>query len=228
MDQAQRKVSKIKDNLPANNLKQEDLKFIAELVSYIGVLNGRNQLSISIHDSFNSRYKVIIAKMPSINFDDVRQIEMMNKRIKSIIIDLSRGYLIVESWKHGKEREEKVKKRARENDEYIDLPKSFKFEKVDKDDLPQIKGILQLFVNATELEFTIELKESNKDYEVLLKDMELLNITKIDSVLHKFKAFINQVHVDFPQKQLRVSVRKSDSPLEQIAPYRRKVKLQKI
>ena len=75
MAEAQRKISKLATKLPSSNLKAEDLKFVAELVQYIGVLNGRNNLSISIHDSFNSKYKVIISQMPSINFDDIRTLK---------------------------------------------------------------------------------------------------------------------------------------------------------
>ena len=58
--------------------------------------------------------------------------------------------------------------------------------------------------------------------------MEPLDISSIDHVLNKFKAFITQVDIDYPQKQIKVCVRKTDSPLEKIAPYRRKLKLQKL
>lgn len=227
MAEASRKVLKIKENLPSSNLKSEDLKFVAELVAYIGCINGRNKLQISIHDSFSTRYKVIIAQMPEINIDDVRQIEMMNQRVKSIKIDLSRGYLIVESWKLGKEAKEKVKKRRREFDEYVDIPKSFNLKTVDKNDIRQVEGILKLFLNATELEFNVQLNQTENSYNLLLSRLELLEITKVDTVLSSFKAFINQIYIDYPTKQLRVSIRKSDSPLEKIAPYRRKLKIRK-
>jgi len=226
MAETQRKISKIATKLPSSNLKQEDLKFVAELVQYIGVLNGRNNLSISIHDAFNSKYKVIISQMPSINFDDVRQIEMMNKRISKILLDLNRGYLIVESWKFNKEKQS-VKKRRRIDDEYIDLPKSFDLKAVEKNDLSQVEGILKLFLNATELEFAVDLQNNLQSYDLLLSKMEPLNITSIDAVLTKFKAFVNQIDINYPQKMLKVVIRKTDSPLEKIAPYRRKLKIQK-
>lgn len=227
MAEAQRKISKLATKLPSSNLKAEDLKFVAELVQYIGVLNGRNNLSISIHDSFNSKYKVIISQMPSINFDDIRNIEMMNKRISTILIDLNRSYLIVESWKFGKEKKIKQKKRRRIDDEYTELPKSFNLKEVDKNDVVQVEGVLKLFLNATELEFSVNLQNNLNTYDLMLSKMEPLNVTSIDAVLTKFKAFITQVDINYPQKMLKVSVRKTDSPLEQVAPYRRKVKLHK-
>lgn len=226
MEPQQRRISKITNNLPSSNLKSEDVKFVAELVQYIGVLNQRNNLQISIHDSFNSKYKVIIAKMPTINFDDIRQIEMMNKRINQIEIDLDRGFLIIESWKYGKEKKF-VKKRRRLDDEYTELPKSFNLKDVEENDRTQIEGVLKLFLNATELEFSVNLINKTNAYDLLLSQMEPINIASIDSVLSKFKAFISQVNIDYPQKALKVSVRKTDSPLEKIAPYRRKLKLQK-
>ena len=226
MEPQQRRISKITNNLPSSNLKSEDVKFVAELVQYIGVLNQRNNLQISIHDSFNSKYKVIIAKMPTINFDDIRQSEMMNKRINQIEIDLDRGFLIIESWKYGKEKKF-VKKRRRLDDEYTELPKSFNLKDVEENDRTQIEGVLKLFLNATELEFSVNLINKTNAYDLLLSQMEPINIASIDSVLSKFKAFISQVNIDYPQKALKVSVRKTDSPLEKIAPYRRKLKLQK-
>ena len=227
MDQA-RKISKIATKLPSSNLKQEDTKFVAELVQYIGCLNGRNNLQISIHDAFHSRYKVIIAKMPLINFDDIRQIEMMNKRINQITVDLQRGYLIVESWKVGREKQAKIKKKRRRiDDEYIDLPKSFNLKKVEPNDVPQVEGVLSLILNSTELEFNVELQQNSTNYDLLLSKMEPLEITSIDAVLTKFKAFVHQVELDYPKKVLKVSVRKTDSPLEKIAPYRRKLKMLK-
>lgn len=227
MDASQRKISKIATKLPSSNLKAEDLKFVAELVQYIGVLNGRNNLSISIHDAFNSKYKVIISQMPSINFDDIRNIEMMNKRINCILLDLNRGYLIVESAKHGKEKQQAKKKRRRVDDEYTDLPKSFDLKSVEKNDITQIEGVLKLFLNATELEFSVDLQNNLNTYDLMLSKMEPLNITSIDAVLTKFKAFVTEVDINYPQKMLKICVRKTDSPLEKIAPYRRKLKIQK-
>lgn len=228
MAEASRKILKIKENLPSSNLKQEDTKFVAELVAYIASINGRNKLQISIHDSFSTRYKVIVAQMPEINCDDIRQIEMMNPRIKTVTIDLNRGYLIVESWKVGKEQAKEIKKkRQREVDEYVDLPKSFKMDTVDDKDRRQVEGVLKMFLNATELEFNVELKQTETTYDLLLSRLELLEIGKIDNVLNAFKAFVNQIYVNYPAKNLRVSIRKSDSPLENIAPYRRKLKIKK-
>ena len=66
MAETSRKILKIKENLPSSNLKQEDTKFVAELVAYIASINGRNKLQISIHDSFTTRYKVIVAQMPEL------------------------------------------------------------------------------------------------------------------------------------------------------------------
>lgn len=227
MAETQRKLSKIANKLPSSNLKTEDLKFVAELVQYIGVLNARNNLSISIHDTFQSRYKVIISQMPSINFDDIRNIEMMNKRISSIQLDLNRGYLIVESWKHGKEKKVVKKKRRRIDDEYTDIPKNFDLKEVEQNDKTQVEGVLKLFINATELEFSVDLVNNLNNYDLLLSKMEPISIVSIDAVLTKFKAFVTQVDINYPQKQLKVTVRKTDSPLESIAPYRRKVKIQK-
>ena len=226
MDTAQRQISKIKNKLPANNLQAADLKFVAELVSYIGVINGRAELSVSIHDSFASRYKVIIAQMPLITLDDVRQVEMMNGRIKSIRIDLQRKYLIVESWKDGKKKLSK-KKRSRETDDYIDLPSSFNLKEVLDNDKRQVEGILKLFVNYTTLEFNVKLEQNVNSYVLMLSNIEELEIIKIDTVLRKFKAFITEVEIDFPHSLLRVTIRKSDSPLEKIAPVRKLLKIRK-
>ena len=98
---------------------------------------------------------------------------------------------------------------------------------VEENDRAQIEGILKIFVNATELEFNVELVQNSSHYDLVLSKIELLEITKIDSVLTKFKAFVTDVEIEYPKKVLKVSVRKTDSPLEKIAPFRRKLKMKK-
>lgn len=227
MEPTSRQVSKLKANLPLNNLAQADLKFVAELVTYIGTINGRNELSVSIHDTFSSRFKVIIAQMPSLTFDDIRQVELMCSRIKKISLDLRRGYFIVESWKDGKEKKT-VRKRERELEAYsYELPTAYNLKSVEKKDKAQVEGILKLLIAMTQLEFDIELETTSRNYKLILKKIEIFEVESIDRILKKFKAFIPDVQVNFPAKSLVISVRKSDTPLDKLAPLhkRKKVKL---
>ena len=187
MDQTQRKISKIATKLPSSNLKQEDLKFVAELVQYVGVLNGRNNLSISIHDSFNSKYKVIISQMPSINFDDIRNIEMMNKRISSILIDLNRGYLIVESWKFGKEKKVAKKKRRRIDDEYTELPKSFSLKQIEENDNREIRDFNKL----------IQENKSINNYLDQIPNLFNNGVFEINTFNNSLKSFANNNGLDY-------------------------------
>ena len=90
-----------------------------------------------------------------------------------------------------------------------------------------MEGILKLFVNYTTLEFNVKLEQNVNSYVLMLSNMEELEMIKIDTVLRKFKAFITEVEIDFPHSLLRVTIRKSDSPLEKIAPVRKLLKIRK-
>lgn len=225
MEQASRQVSKLKAKLPLNNLQQQDLKFVSELITYIGTINGRNELSVSLHDSFSSRFKIIIAQMPSITFDDIRQVELMCSRIKSISIDLQRGYFIVESWKDGKEKKIS-RKRERGLQEYAyDLPTSYNLKSVEEKDKAQVEGILKLLVGMTQLEFDIKLESNSRVYKLILQNIELFYVEAVDKILERYRAFIPDVIVNYPAKEIIFNIRKTDTPLDKIAPVQKRKKV---
>ena len=149
----------------------------------------------------------------------------MNKRIKKISLDLQRGYFIVESWKEGKEKNF-MGKRNREKEDYdYDLPTSYNLKNVEPNDKAQVEGILKLVIGMTELEFDIDLESQPRNYKLNLKNIEMFEVTAIDKILQKFKVFIPNVEVNFPAKYLSIFIRKSDTPLEKIAPIQRRKKV---
>lgn len=225
MEQASRQVSKLKAKLPLNNLQQQDLKFVSELITYIGTINGRNELSVSLHDTFSSRFKIIVAQMPSITFDDIRQVELMCSRIKNISIDLQRGYFVVEAWKDGKEKKG-GRKRERGLQEYqYDLPSTYNLKNVEDKDKAQVEGVLKMLIGMTELEFDIELESDARYYKLMLQNIELFHVDAVDSILERYRAFIPDVIVNYPAKQLCFNIRKTDTPLDKIAPLQKRKKV---
>jgi len=120
MDATQR-VAPISVTLPKNNLNEKDSKFVSEMVRYIGTINGREAIKISIHDTFETRFKISLKKPPKLTLDDIRQIEMMNARIIKIEIDFSRSMFVLEAWKHGIEISGNKRERT-DVDEVYEIP----------------------------------------------------------------------------------------------------------
>lgn len=212
-------------SLPKNNLGEKDNKFVTELVRYIGTINGREAIKLSIHDGFDTRYKLSLRKPPRLNLDDIRQIEMMNPRIIKIGYDFQRSMLIFEVWKHGKELSGNKRERN-DDDDFYDLPDSIKLDTVEETDKPQVTGVLKLLVNLTELQFDLDITRNTRVYNLVVSKVELLSQKSIDTILNKFKAFVSDVTFDFPQKQLIFIVRKTDTPLAKVVQTaRKKVKI---
>ncbi len=208
-------------SLPKNNLSEKDNKFVTELVRYIGTINGRESIKLSIHDAFETRYKISLRKPPRLNLDDIRQIEMMNTRIIKIDLDFNRSIMMLEVWKHGKELSGNKRERNRE-EAFYDLPASINMDTVDEGDKTQVAGVLKLLVNMTELQFDLDIVKNTRVYNLIVSKIEALDVKTIDSIINKFRAFVSDVTFDFPQKQLIFVIRKTDTPLEKIAQVRRK------
>lgn len=208
-------------SLPKNNLCEKDNKFVAELVRYIGTINGRETIKISIHDSFESRYKISLRNPPRLTLDDIRQIEMMNSKILKIEFDFNRSMIIIEAWKDG--RELTGNKRDRIDDEcFYELPTAINMDTVDESDKPQVGGVLKVLVNLTELQFNLDITKNTRVYNLIVSKVETLSINTIDVILNKFRAFVSDVTFDFPQKNIIFVIRKTESPLQKVAQIRRK------
>ena len=209
-------------SLPKNNLDEKDNKFVTELVRYIGTINGRETIKISIHDAFETRYKISLRKPPRLTLDDIRQIEMMNSKIIKIDFDVNRSMMTLEAWKHGKELTGNKRERNSDDECFYDLPSAIKLDTVDDTDKPQVKGVLKLLVNMTELQFDLDIVKNTRVYNLLVSKVETLPMKTIDTILNKFRAFVSDVTFDFPQKNIVFVIRKTETPLQKVAQIRRK------
>jgi len=225
MDATQR-VAPISVTLPKNNLNEKDSKFVSEMVRYIGTINGREAIKISIHDTFETRFKISLKKPPKLTLDDIRQIEMMNARIIKIEIDFSRSMFVLEAWKHGIEISGNKRERT-DVDEVYEIPDSCSLDNVGEMDIPQVQGVLKMLINATELQFDVDIVKNTRVYNMFVSKVEVLTIKTIDNIVNKFRAFISEVFFDFPQKKIIFVIRKTETPLEKMPSTRRKrVKLE--
>jgi hypothetical protein len=211
--------------LPKNNLAEKDTRFVKEFLKYVASINGRETIRLSIHDSFDTRFKVNLKRPPRLTLNDIRQIEMMCARIIELKVDLQRGTLNMEVWKHGKEIS--GCKRVRENYESAHkMPSSCNLESVEENDRQQIEGVLLLLVGMTELQFDLHIIRNTRVYNLVVSKIEQFNMKAIDNITSCFRAFISSIEFDFPGKQLIIVMRKTDTPMERIVEVpRKKVKL---
>jgi hypothetical protein len=219
MDAPQHTVPRV-TQLPKSNLHEKDLKFVKEMTEYIGTINGRESLQVSIHDSFDSRFKVMMKNPPKMTMDDINQIKMLCAHIISIKVDLKRSCFTVEAWKENKQKI--IKKRNRELDEYIELPSTYKLKNVDITDRAQVEGVLKLIVSMTELEFETNVQPNGRDYNLIVSKLEAFEINSLDVILKKFRVFVTDISLDFPKNQLNITIRKSDATFNQIVTLPRK------
>ena len=100
------------NNLPKTGLHETDLKFIKETVKVISNIDGANEMKLRIHDKLPSVYSLTIQKPPKMRPDDLKQLQMLNTRLKNIKFDFHKNRIILLSWKYKKEPQSK--KRPRE------------------------------------------------------------------------------------------------------------------
>ena len=214
-------------NLPKTSLHETDVKFISETVKVVSAIDGANEMKLRVHDKLPSVFSITINKPPKMCPDDLKQLQMLNNRLKRIRFDFQSNRLILESWKHKKEPQQK--KRRREDDMYMydKLPGTYNLEMIDKMDMKHVSGIIAYIVSSTELEFDLNIHTDVNSYRLLFTQMEIFEIKMIELLIKKYGAFVSNICFDFPKSTLELTIRRNDYPLDTITTVRprKRVKL---
>lgn len=203
-------------------LHDNDSRFVEEVIKVISSLNGSSTMKLKVHSKFATKFTLIILDPPRMNMDDMNQIFLMNSKIISIKTDLSDSQLRIEVLKHSESSEKKRKRVA--YDEY-DVPDGYDLSMVDGRDKKHIDGILRNLLGMTTMEFTSKIVPSPTHYMLEVEDIEVLDMEYMQEVVQKYRAFITTTIFDYPQKKLKINIRRNDTPITQIIAQRKKVKL---
>ena len=168
-------------------------------------------------------FAMTISKPPKMVPDDLKQLQMLNQRLKRIRFDFNKNRLLLESWKFKKEPQ--TRKRRREDDmgtfDYgTHVPGSYNLEMIDKMDLPHISGIISYVISSTELEFDLNVHTDVKSYRLLFSNIEVFEISMIETLIKKYGAFVSNIYFDFPKSTLELTIRRNDYPLDTITTVR--------
>ena len=60
----------------------------------------------------------------------------------------------------------------------------------------------------TEMEFTLDLKKNPLNYDIYVTDIEDFLVKDILYIAETFSAFVEKVNIDFPKKQLHMTIKK--------------------
>ena len=161
------------NNLPRTGLHETDLKFIKETVKVISNIDGANEMKLRIHDKLPSVYSLTIQKPPKMRPDDLKQLQMLNTRLKNIKFDFHKNRIILLSWKYKKEPQSKKRPREYELTTSSTLPSTYNLEMVDKMDLAHVSGIITHIIDSTELEFNLKINTSVRHYRLVFSKLEV-------------------------------------------------------
>ena len=198
-------------NLPKTQLHANDVKFITEAVKVVSAIDGANEMKLRVHDKLPSVFAMTISRPPKMVPDDLKQLQMLNQRLKRIRFDFNKNRLLLESWKFNKEPN--TKKRSRSEDMGIygtHVPGSYNLEMIDKMDLPHISGIISYVIASTELEFDLNVHTDVKSYRLLFSNIEVFEIGMIETLIKKYGAFVSNIYFDFPKSTLELTIRRND------------------
>lgn len=212
-------------NMPKTTLHETDVKFISEAAKVISNIDGANEMKLRVHDKLPSVYSITFNKPPKMSPDDLKQLQMLNNRLRKISFDFTNNRLIMESWKHKKEPQ--TKKRRREDDMLLDtsLSDAYTLDMIDKMDMPHVSGIISFVIHSTELEFNLNVHTEVDKYRLLFSQLEVFEIKMIEGMIKKYGAFVSNISFDFPKSVLELTIRKNDSPLDTITTVRPRKKL---
>ena len=208
------------NNLPRTGLHESDLKFIKETVKVISNIDGANEMKLRIHDKLPSVFSLTIQKPPKMRPDDLKQLQMLNTRLKNIKFDFHKNRIVLLSWKYKKEPQSKKRQREYELTTSSTLPSTYNLEMVDKMDLAHVSGIITHIIDSTELEFNLTINTSVRHYRLVFSKLEVFDIKMIELMIRKYGAFVSNIAFDFPKSVLELQIRRNDSELQTITTVR--------
>lgn len=197
-----------------NGLHDSDSRFVEEVIKVVTSLDGSSSMKLKLFSKFPTRYTIILCNPPKMTLDDMNQILMMNAKITELKVDLNASELKIESIKHNEEVKRKRKRSFGVDD--VDIPSEYDLTMVDKKDRQHIEGIIQNILSMTTMEFSSDIKPSPSYYDLELKDIESVNIERIDEIVQRYRAFITDTVFDYPQKTLTMKIRRNDTPITSI------------
>lgn len=177
-------------------LHESDLKFVQNLCTFLKQLDYK--MNVDIQDIHPKRYYVNVKNPPSFKLDQLKQIDMMSTNVKDCVIDFGKDILKLDMMKHGNR-----KKRTRDIEPTM-VPTHYDLKEVDV----HLKKIISYMVAMTEMEFTLDLKKNPLNYDIYITDMEDFLLRDILYIVETFSAFVETLTVDFPKKQLHITIKK--------------------
>lgn len=177
-------------------LHESDLKFIQNLCAFLKKLEYK--MNVDIQDIHPKRYYVNIKNPPCFTLEHLKQIDMMSNNVKDCLINFEKDVLKLDMMKHGNR-----KKRNRDI-EAAPIPKHYDLKEVDI----HMKKIISYLVSMTEMEFTLDLKKNPLNYDIYVTDIEDFLVKDILYIAETFSAFVEKVNIDFPKKQLHMTIKK--------------------
>ena len=177
-------------------LHESDIKFVQNLCTFLKSLEYK--MNVEIQDIHPKRYYVHVKSPPSFTLDKIKQIDMMSNNIKECLIDFEHDLMKMDMMKHG------FKKKRHRDLEAVDIPKHYDLKDVDV----HVKKIISHLVAMTEMEFTMDLKKNPLSYDLYLTDIHDVYMRDILYVADTFSAFVDSLEINFPKKQLHLTIKK--------------------
>ena len=177
-------------------LHESDLKFVQNLCAFLKKLEYK--MNVDIQDIHPKRFYVNVKNPPCFTLDHLKQIDMMSNNLKDCLINFEKDVLQLDMMKHGN------RKKRNRNIEAASIPKHYDLKEVDT----HMKKIISYLVSMTEMEFTLDLKKNPLNYDIYVTDIEDFLVKDILYIAETFNAFVEKVNIDFPKKQLHMTIKK--------------------
>lgn len=177
-------------------MHQKDIQFLDKAIALIasGVMYKTSETT--------QRVKCIVTNPPLINFDTVKQIQLMKKCKMSFNVRDREFY-----FDFYKEGETPSRKRLREPDP---VKHPFKI-KVHPDDQKVIDSILNILCSQPNLcLFAVDVHK-NDYYDLEVYNIESIPFTAIEKITTSLSTFVSNVVFDFPNQRIHFHVKRNDN-----------------
>lgn len=200
------------------NMEREDRLYIEKVVAFLHSLEGaqKSKMSVMTNTRLPTRFMCVVNNLPPITMRELEHISALTNNLKSMHIDLQQSKLTLEAWKtHANKRKKRARSPSPTSGFMFKSSEDWDLSAIHIEDRNTAKRVIEAIGNMPQLDCQFQVTVESKPptcYELNLKIRDVMSYAVFRAFHREFRAFVGKIIFDFPQKVVRVTVKRMHAP----------------
>lgn len=195
------------------SMEHEDSSFIEKSVSYLGSLEGarKSEMTVMTNSRLPTRFLFTVAELPKVSLRDLQHIDGMTSFLRSVSIDLDQQTLRFDVWKKkgktSRKRDRSPSPVAVMDTEINGIDMSSLHEEDKRVAVRIINAVKTMPSVVCQFHVTSSMAPPSS-YILQMKMKDVLEYKRIKNFQHAFRAFVEDINFNFPEKTFDVKIKR--------------------